>query len=382
MSIRISLHVTTKDLRYASRISRSAAALLEGDIVDRVVVTGIARGRRAELERPQPRVLFLRMPSAVRGLPRFLATQAIKEIDRTIRVIRLARRLRPIVVTARSAWDLPASWTAAASVGAVLVYEPHELESCRNGMSRLRARLVRLIEGVFARRAGACVAVGERIADLYSKRLEIPCFTVLNVPPPLPPVMVSGLRQRAGIRASDRVLAYVGALVEGRGLLDIAKAVRLAGTSWRMVAMGSGPMAARLSEALGDHGGVVAPVASREVVSAIADADLSAVLIEPICESYRLCMPNKLFESLRAGVPVIATDLPELGEFVRRHGVGIVIAPGAGAGAIAEALASVTDDRLALWRAAIPRALEAASSTVGSATLVRAYRAAMARHRS
>lgn len=351
--------------------------LVGGGVVDRVVVTGLARGREAELERVSPRVVFLRMPSCVRRLPRFLAAQAIKEVDRSIRVIRLARRLRPSVVTARSAWDLPASWAAARAVGAALVYEPHELEHGRSGMGPIRSRLVRVLEWVFARRAGACIAVGYRIAEVYAANLGIPCFTVLNVPPPQQPVAVVGLRQRAGIAASDRLIAYVGALVDGRGLFDLAEAVRTQGSHWRLVAMGPGPIATRLSEALGDRGRVLEALPPREVVGAIADADLSAVLIEPICESYRLSMPNKLFESLRAGVPVIASDLPELGEFVRRHGVGIVIAPGAGPRAISDALESATDDRLAAWRAAIPRALESASTAVGASRLVSAYRTAM-----
>lgn len=378
----VSLHVTTKDLRHASRILRSATALVSGGVVGRVVVTGLARGESAEIERPGRGVAFVRMPSIFRRFPRFLLSQAIKEVERTVRVCTVARRLRPAVVTARSAWDLPASWLAARSVGAALVYEPHELESGRNGMTWIRSRIVRAIERVFGRRAGACVAVGNRIAEHYSAQLRIPCFTVFNVPAARPAASVPGLRHRAGISPGDRVLAYVGALVEGRGLADMAEAVRVSSTPWRLVAMGPGPLADALARGPGGRCTVIDPVPAPEVVGAIADADLSAVLIEPICESYRLCMPNKLFESLSAGVPVIASDLPELGDFVREHGVGTLVAPGSGARAIADALDSLTDEQLAGWREAIPRALGRASPEAGAATLVCAYRTAMERRRS
>ena len=41
----------------------------------------------------------------------------------------------------------------------------------------------------------------------------------------------------------------------------------------------------------------------------------------------RLSLPNKLFEYLLAGVPVLASDLPVLGGFVNEHGVGLVAEP-------------------------------------------------------
>jgi len=38
----------------------------------------------------------------------------------------------------------------------------------------------------------------------------------------------------------------------------------------------------------------------------------------------RLCTPNKLFEFIEAGVPICASDLPELRRIVRGHGIGDV----------------------------------------------------------
>jgi glycosyltransferase involved in cell wall biosynthesis len=50
-------------------------------------------------------------------------------------------------------------------------------------------------------------------------------------------------------------------------------------------------------------------------------------LIQPVCLSYRMSLPNKLFEYVVAGIPVLASELPVIGRFVMEHGVGLVASP-------------------------------------------------------
>ena len=44
--------------------------------------------------------------------------------------------------------------------------------------------------------------------------------------------------------------------------------------------------------------------------------------------NHRLALPNKLFHAVSLGVPVVATDVGELGAIVREHGVGTLYRPG------------------------------------------------------
>jgi len=52
------------------------------------------------------------------------------------------------------------------------------------------------------------------------------------------------------------------------------------------------------------------------------EADLGVTLLEDTCENHRLALPNKLFEYIVAGVPVIASALPETERVVREYGIG------------------------------------------------------------
>lgn len=59
--------------------------------------------------------------------------------------------------------------------------------------------------------------------------------------------------------------------------------------------------------------------------------------------NYRFSLPNKLFDYLHAGVPVVATDLPEVAAIVREHACGLVI-PAPDPAIIAVAVQRLTAD--------------------------------------
>ena len=83
-------------------------------------------------------------------------------------------------------------------------------------------------------------------------------------------------------------------------------------------------------------------MAPEEVVSALAGAAMGLCLIQPICRSYELTLPNKLYEYAAAGVPVLASDLPVIASTVREWDAGEVVPP-ADPAAIAAGMARLLD---------------------------------------
>ncbi len=79
------------------------------------------------------------------------------------------------------------------------------------------------------------------------------------------------------------------------------------------------------------------------LLATTAEADVGVSLLQDTCENHRLALPNKLFEYVAAGVPVVVSDLPEMRRFVDAHGVGWTTRgsdPEAVAAALREALGS------------------------------------------
>lgn len=65
-----------------------------------------------------------------------------------------------------------------------------------------------------------------------------------------------------------------------------------------------------------------------EVTALLRRAGLALVTHSDRFESHLLALPNKLFHAVHAGVPVIATDVPELAAVVREHDLGETYRPG------------------------------------------------------
>ena len=58
-----------------------------------------------------------------------------------------------------------------------------------------------------------------------------------------------------------------------------------------------------------------------------ASADAMLMAIQPTTINHRFTTPQKLFEAMAAGVPVVASDLPGMAEVVRETGSGALVDP-------------------------------------------------------
>ena len=66
------------------------------------------------------------------------------------------------------------------------------------------------------------------------------------------------------------------------------------------------------------------PVDSDSLSGFTGSADLGICLIEDLCLSYRFCLPNKFFEYAMAGLPILASDLPEMRKLVEEYDCGVI----------------------------------------------------------
>lgn len=248
---------------------------------------------------------------------------------------REAQAWRPDVVHANDGNTLAPAWWIASRTGARVVYDAHELWRHRNvRQDRPLAPLVEsVVESLVIRRAAGVVTVSPSIADWLQETYRLPERPTLvrNVPRrPLEVAHPAGrLRQLAGLAAETQVIAYGGRLTTSRGIEETLQALALLPADVHFVLLGYGEpdylaTLRTLVEVLGvaDRVHVVGAVPSHQVAGTLADADLSVVFVRPVCLSYEFSLPNKLFEAIHAGLPIVAADLPDTAAVVREHGVG------------------------------------------------------------
>ncbi len=280
----------------------------------------------------------------------------------------LILRERPDAVLAVDPPALLPAWLARSRAGFRLLYDAREyyceLPTIR-GRRGVRA-FWNWVEGQGLRRADAAWSVCGSIARALERDHGVKGLGVVrNVPgfgfTTRREDRRDALRHWLPAVGSGPVVAYAGGFWPGydfRPLLDAMGSLPHA----RFVGLGDGPglelhrrHAAGLSWA--DRLHLPGKVAPERLDALLRGANVGTVLVPDLGLSYRYLLPNKLFEYIQAGLPVLASPLPELASVVLGRGLGRCADP-TDAEAIARRLGELLDpareaeDQLALEKAA------------------------------
>lgn len=290
-------------------------------------------------------------PSTIRGSLTSavrLVQEAYMNAHRAARLVRywteaavVGARFGADTVHANDANTLPAGVALRLIRGAGLVYDSHELWRHRKVQRhRVVAPYVEaVIETVGVRCSDSVVTVSSSIADWLKQRYrlrETPLL-VRNIPVwsgRAPSADEGRLRELTGLGPDARIISYCGGFIRGRGLEELIAALAILPSEVHLTLLGFGEdsyvselrvRARDLGVASRLH--VLPAVPSNEVSRTLADADVGFVYLRPdvLCHLYAL--PNKLFESIHGGLPIVAADLPDIGEIVRGHRLGELFAP-------------------------------------------------------
>jgi glycogen synthase len=235
------------------------------------------------------------------------------------------------------AGSLPALTTHSRRLGGRTIYDSRDVYM----HSRLFAATFRPLQAVlarierrWARRVDRVITVNEPYAELIAKQLGVPRPPVVMncpdawTPGDRPPDLI---RAALNLPADTPIALYQGQLITDRGIeqamdaiVDVPGAV--------LALLGFGSLQAELEERSrrppwAGRVFVLPAVPPEELLLWTASADVSVMPIQPTSLNHRHTTPQKLFESLAAGVPVVASDLPGMAAVVRATGAGALVDP-------------------------------------------------------
>ncbi len=238
------------------------------------------------------------------------------------------------VVHAHDYTALEAGAELAAERGVPYVYDTHELWLGRQRQYRptpLQDRDERGTEARLGSAAAAVITVGEGVAGSLRASYRWPHVVVVrNSFParvddgtPLPP-----------LPGAPTGLVYAGRVDAHRELETVLAAAPLVpDLPVTLIGPSDEVWLGRNSAAISSTGTrLLPPVGVEEVTTLLRVNGLALVTHSDKFESHLLALPNKLFHAVHSGVPVIATDVPELASVVRRHDLGELYPPGDAAG--------------------------------------------------
>ena len=310
----LALHLYQSPMDNESRLMRMARSLVAADLGVQVRLVGLQVDERSGLQPVEPGIVIDRVgsPTPKRDtlVSRFQKVGGwFQEVYRGYRDADIA------VVSAHAVWALPLAWALAKRAKVPLVYNPHELETRTPTMTGVKKTLAEQVEARFIRRCQVVTAVNDEIADWYAGHYRIARpLVVVNYPAEVTRGRPArDLRGELGLRDDEVLFVHTGHLTEGRNIPLILEEFA-AGARHHVLFVGAGDMQSLVDEVAARSPFIhrMDPVPPDEVVSVVAGADMSLALIEILSQSYAWGSPNKLFEALAAGVPVLASDVPEV----------------------------------------------------------------------
>jgi glycosyltransferase involved in cell wall biosynthesis len=258
------------------------------------------------------------------------------------------RGLRPDVVHAHDVHLLGVAAAYAAESGARLVYDAHEYVP---GLARAPRVLAAwsAVEAAHVHAADRVITVSTGIAQRLRSHYSLPRVPVVVHNAPVAGCFPAARSVRAGLPAGAPLAVYSGAISAARGVhTAVAALADLPDVHLAVVGVPyPHPQGRALFEAARRFGvaerlHLVAPVPSEQVPGFLSEADVAVSPISGAAVSYDLALPNKLFEYLHAGLPMVVSDCKVMAAFVRQHDLGATF-PAGDPGRLAEAIRAVLE---------------------------------------
>lgn len=215
---------------------------------------------------------------------------------------------------------LPGCYMASLICRKPLVFDAHELfPEVPEVVGRPFVRAFwEKIEDVIFPHLKYCYTVCQSIADYYHKRYGINMGVVRNIPTLN---VISEENIDVNIRqAGKHILLYQGAVNVGRGLEWIIPAMKYLDDCILYIC-GNGDLLDEMKrlaveEGVNDRVVFTGRIPAEKLDVYTAQADLGFVLLENKGLSYYYSLPNRIFDYMKYGVPVLATDFPEISRIV------------------------------------------------------------------
>jgi len=226
---------------------------------------------------------------------------------------------------------LPANYLASRIKRKPLIYDSHEYFT---EVPELIGRPVvksiwTWLEKLLVPRVDAAYTVCDSIAEVYHDLYKVDFKVVRNLPVCSATEKVTHpMTSSHPMSNSSKIILYQGALNLGRGIEAAIRSMQYLEGAELWLA-GDGDITNQLKELVTELNlemkvRFLGRLPLHQLHEMTRQADLGISLEEDLGLNYRFALPNKLFDYIQVGVPVLVSNLPEMRHIVEHYQIGVI----------------------------------------------------------
>jgi glycosyltransferase involved in cell wall biosynthesis len=209
-----------------------------------------------------------------------------------------------------------------------LIYDSHELftEVPELARSPVKRKIWEAIEAWIIPKLNYCITVSDGIAALFEKKYGIKFHVVRNIPS-APKQIVQKTKSELKLPENKNIILLQGAGINiDRGAEELVEAMAHIENAILLI-IGGGDVWPALKEKiktlnLNDRVVMMEKLPKQELMQYTRIADVGLSIDKNTNLNYYYSLPNKIFDYIHAGIPILASRLPEIEKIITRYHIG------------------------------------------------------------
>ena len=213
-----------------------------------------------------------------------------------------------------------------------IIYDTHELFT---EVSELKAHPIK--RGIWLRmekwifpKLKTVITVNESIAAIYNQKYNVPVHVVRNIPLPYKRQGEVINSSSFGLSDNDFILIIQGSgLNKDRGIEESILSMKYCENCVLLI-VGDGDIIPKAKILVEEHNlskqvKFISRRPYNELMKITQMANLGLLMDKAVNQNHELALPNKLFDYLHAGIPILSNRLKEIEKIIVKHDIGVII---------------------------------------------------------
>lgn len=328
--MKFNLHIYPTPFVFESRILRETNSLIKMKLVDKVHIVSTWNNNLSESEQIDPSRCVRRLKFNLPFDKNYRISKVLNYIFFYYYVLKEYYSVNVFVVNCHSLLVLPIGvLLKILKPKIILIYDAHELETHRTGMSKSHIFASIMFEKILIKWVDKTIVVSPSILEFYKKKYPSKdIFLLRNIPQKVSsPIRNQVFNEKFSIDLNEIIFIYQGILNYGRGVDFLCQTFQNVSKNKHIIFMGYGPLENLVKSYSNNNKNIhfMPAVKPSDIAYFTSGADVGICLIENVSLSYYFSLPNKFFEYIHSGLPVISSNFPDMKELVSNYNVGWVV---------------------------------------------------------